>query len=142
MHNLFLIEESYKKFVRNLNQFIPEGFYHVDLDLLYQFDLLHFQPLSFKKSHPVSRYFQIIETQEKITLINDQFIVWIVPSNEGNIPMTYTFIALNKGNQEPQLEASFVTSGIYNSSKLVLKILEKFLGEIQENELILSKLAG
>jgi len=139
MHNLFLIEECYKKFIRNLNQLIPEGIYHVNLDLLYQFDLLHFQPLS-SRDNSVTRYFQIIESSEKITLINDQFIVWIIPDKINNTPVTYTLIAINKEEDEPQLEATFVTSGVYNSSKLVLKILEKFLGEIQENELILAKL--
>lgn len=142
MHNLFLIEESYKKFVKNLNKFIPEGFYNVDLDLLYQLDLLHFKPLPMKRDSSVSRYFQIVETKEKITLINDQFVVWIIPGKFNEVPVTYTLIALNRGENEPQLEASFVTRGIYNSSRLVLKILEKFLGEIQENEIVISKLAG
>ncbi len=141
MHNLFLVEEAYKKFVKDLSKFIPEGFYNVDLDLLYKFDLLHFQPQPVKREESVSRYFQIVETKEKITLINEQFIVWIIPSRINNIPVTYTLIAMNKGDNEPQLETSFVTSGIYNSSRLVLKILEKFLGEIQENETLLSKLA-
>ena len=35
----------------------------------------------------------------------------------------------------------FETSGVYNSSKMVLDVLEQFLVEIQENERLLQKLA-
>jgi hypothetical protein len=141
MQNLFLIEESFKKYVNGLNNWIPEGVYYVNLDLLYQFDLLHFQPLSRDRDPSITRYFQIIESNEKITLINDQFVVWIVPDRLNSLPVTYTLIAHSIDEGEPKLEAAFITSGVYNSSKLVLKILEKFLGEIQENELVLTKLA-
>jgi hypothetical protein len=54
-------------------------------------------------------------------------------------PLTYTLIALNRGDCEPQLEVAFIASGVYNSSKLVLKVLEKFLIEIQETETTLAK---
>jgi len=52
---------------------------------------------------------------------------------------TYALIALNHGETEPQLEAAFIASGVYNSSALVSKVLEKFLLDIQENERTLDK---
>ena len=139
MHNLSLIEESYQKFIKNLDYWIPEGIYSINLDLLQHFDLLHFQPTGERKDTPLSGSFHIIETPEKITLINDQFIVWIIPDKADDQPLTYALIALNKGNQEPRLEAAFIASGVYNSSRMVLKTLEKFLLEIQENEQTVSK---
>ena len=44
-----------------------------------------------------------------------------------------TLIALNH-EEQPQLEIAFSTSGVYNSSRLVLRVLEKYLQEIQETE--------
>lgn len=139
MHNLSLIEESYQKFIKNLDFWIPDGIFNVNLELLQHFNLLHFQPSNERKEPPLTGYFQIIESPEKITLINDQFIVWIIPDKTDLYPVTYTLIALNKGDQEPHPEAAFIASGVYNTSKLVLKILEKFILEIQENEQTLSK---
>ncbi len=139
MHNLALIEESYKKFIKNLFYWIPEGIFLVNLDLLHHFDLLHFQPITKRKDPNLTRYFHIIESSEKITLVNDDYIVWIIPDRVDNIPVTYTLIALNKLDQELQLEAAFIASGVYNTSKLVLKVLEKFLAEIQDNEQMLAK---
>jgi hypothetical protein len=38
------------------------------------------------------------------------------------------------------LELCFITSGVYNTSRLVLRVLEKFLVEIEENEKLLKTL--
>lgn len=139
MHNLSMIEECYKKFTKRLNFWIPEGIYVVDLDLLHRFDLLHFQPISQQKETKVIPGFHILESTEKLTLINDEFIVWIIPERMDYSPITYALIAINQDDREPQLEAAFLASGVYNNSKLVLKVLEKFLIDIQETQILLSK---
>lgn len=139
MYNFSNIEDSYQKFIKEIESFIPEGIYEVNLALLHHFDLLKFQPSGEDRNPLVNRYFHLLESPEKITLVNDEFIVWIVPGSREHVPITHTMIALNKGEQEPQLEASFIASGIYNNPKLVLKILEKFLMEIHETEIALSK---
>lgn len=139
MYNIPLLEESYQKFIKNIEARIPEGIYFVNLELLYHFDLLRFQPTRDPKDPLMNRYFHVLETPEKITLINDEFVIWIVPDNTDNHPVTHALIALNKGQEEPQLEAAFFASGVYNTSRLVLKILEKFLIEIHETESALSK---
>lgn len=138
MHNLSLIEEHYKKYIKNLHQWIPEGIQVVNLSLLHRLDLLHFQYLE-NRDPVLMRYFHMIESPEKITLVNDEFVVWIVTDNVDTIPLTYTLVALNQGEQL-KLELAFIASGVYNSSNLILRILEKFLLEIQENERMLSKL--
>lgn len=139
MYNLPLIEECYKKFVKDLQVLIPEGIYSINLELLHRFNLLHFQFLRDYKNPISSRYFHLIEYPEKITMINDEFIVWIIPKNLDQIPLTYALIALNSKDKEPQLEVAFIASGVYNSSRLVLKVLEKFLIEIEDTEQTLSK---
>jgi hypothetical protein len=82
----------------------------------------------------------MIESADKITLVNNDFIVWIIPETRRQIPSTYTLIALNNEVRDPQLEVVFVASGVYNTSRLVLKVLEKFLMEIQETENVLDRL--
>ena len=87
----------------------------------------------------LDRYFHVVETDEKITLVNEQFVIWIVPENVENVCKTFCFIALNT-EKIPRLETAFCVSGVYNSSKLVLRVLEKLLQEVIENEEALNQL--
>jgi len=82
-----------------------------------------------------------VESEEKLTLVNDEFIVWIVPEKLKSSSITFTLIALNKEN-DIQLELAFTTRGIYNNSHLVLRLLEKYLIDIQNTEEQLAKLAN
>jgi len=131
-NNLPQIEEFYQKITADINAWLPEGVIEVDLSLLQSLGLLKYHSLD-KKEFTLTRYFHLLESTEKITLINEQFIVWIVPEKIGNRSLTYTLIALNHP-ENPHLETAFSTTGIYNSSRLVLRVLEKFLYDIQETE--------
>lgn len=133
MYNASHLEEYFKKYVKNLNEWLPEGVMQIDIETLHHFNLLNYNK-SYDSS--LTRYFHVIESIDKITLINDQFIVWIVPENHEGLSQTYVLIALNQKGT-PQLELAFVTSDVYNTSRLVLRLLEKFLFDIQENEEIL-----
>lgn len=138
MKNISLLEECFNKFTKNITHWLPEGVIEVDIHTLQKFGLLSFHGNRGKVEDSLTRYFKVLESSEKITLINDEFIVWIVPENNSEYPVTYTLIALNDGDH-PHLELAFSTSGVYNTSRLVLHILEKFLLEIQENESLLKK---
>jgi hypothetical protein len=125
-------------YLRNFDQLSQENFINVDLMVLNEFNLLHFhENITF--DFGLTRYFQVIETPDKITLVNEEFVVWIVPENIAGKNVTYTIIALN-GQKEPQLELVFSMSGVYNTSQLVLSVLEKMLFEIQENEELIKKI--
>jgi len=137
MHNLEYLETCYKKYINNISDCLPEDIIQVDLKLLHQLDLLRYHDPSYNDPS-LTRYFHVIETDEKITLVNEDFIVWIVPEKINGNPMTYTLIALNTPD-EPDLRMCFVTSGVYNTSRLVLRLLEKYLLEIQENENLIRK---
>lgn len=138
MDDISQLEECYKKYIKNINHWIPEGIIDVDINLLKRFGLLNYH-LKDKKDPSLTRYFHIIETAEKITLVNEQFIVWIVPEKVNHLPVTFALIALNDP-EKPHLELAFSASGVYNSSRLVLRVLEIFLQEIQETEELLAKL--
>lgn len=137
MDDIQAIERCFKKIADNLTDWIPEGIVEVDIELLQKLDLLNIN--AEMENDELTRYFHVIESHEKITLVNDQFVVWIVPDLIEGIPITYTIIALNKGTF-PHPEVAFATSGVYNTSRLVLKVLEKYLHDILENEDILTGL--
>lgn len=139
MDDISQLEECYNKYIKNIGHWIPEGIIDIDLKVLKHFGLLNYH-LKDKKDPSLTRYFHVIETAEKITLVNDQFVVWIVPEKINNMPITYALIALNHPDQT-HLELAFAARGVYNSSKLVLRVLEMFLQEIQETEEMLNKLA-
>lgn len=130
MDDIKKLEFCYNKYINNIYSLLPDGIIDIDLKLLQKFKLLDSNN---NQNSNLTRYFHVIETNEKITLVNDQFVVWIVPEKINNIPITYTLVALNN-LQDVQLELAFVASGCYNSSRLVLRVLESFLQEIQENE--------
>lgn len=138
MDNLSFIEEYYQKFMQDLPHRLPDGVEDTDLHLLHRMDLLKYYYGEDLEEETLTRHFQVIESSEKITLVNPQFIIWIVPDQQDGIPTTLTLIALNK-TSEPELALAFTATGVYNTSGLVLRILEKFLFEIQEAEELISR---
>ena len=140
MNNIEKLEALYKKYIQNLYEWLPEGIIPVDLALLQEMNLLEVEKNDRSGEDSLTRYFQVIEQEDKITLVNDEFVIWIVPSNTEETSTTYTLVALNKPEKEPELEVAFAVTGVYNTSKMVLRVLEKFLESIQENEETLKRL--
>jgi len=140
MLNPVQLENSYREFVSDLDQWIPEGVDAVDLSYLNSFGLLNRANECLSSLDlPVTHYFHVIETAEKITLFNDQFVVWIVPQSIDGLSATFTFIALVE-SESPRLEKAFYTAGVYNSSRIVLRLLERVLDEIHETEEFLGRI--
>lgn len=132
MNNPAILEACYKRYMQDINKWLPDGIIDVDLHVLQKLGLLNFHtPMD--NDSALTRYFHVVESEEKLTLVNDQFIVWIVPEKNEEDPLTCTLIALNR-DKDVQLELGFVTRGIYNSSRMVLRVLEKYLLDIQSTE--------
>ncbi len=127
-----VLEHYFHDFSQNIHTWLPEGLIEVDLDLLHKHNLLDFKDIP-QSPNGLTRFFHLVETEEKLTLFNDEYIIWIVPDIEEDYTSTYTLIALNQ-DDTPHLEIGFKTTGVYNSSHLVLSLLDIFLAEIQENE--------
>ncbi|MBS4167391.1 hypothetical protein [Parachlamydia sp. AcF125] len=139
MKQLAQLDEYFKKYAENLPYWLPDGIIPVDLFLLAKFDLLD-SFFEYRNPTALTLYFHVAEFQEKITLVNDHFVVWVIPQKAENTPATtLTLIALNYP-EFIQLELGFLSSGVYNTSRLVFRLLEKFLHEIQENEGFLNRL--
>lgn len=128
------LEQYYKVFTEEMAKFLQDGVVKVDLALLKRLNLLNKTPEEEKDlQSQFPFYFHVIENQEKVTLFNNQFAVWIVPKVVDELPTTLTLIALFQKN-EPRLEIAFSTSGVYNSPKYVLKVLRHFLTEVIDTE--------
>lgn len=132
MDKIAELDSSYEQFMNHLPELVPDGIVHVDIQLLQKLGLLH-EETDPDTSSSLTRFFHVVESKEKITLFNEQFVIWIVPESINHEPHTLVLVALNIPPR-PKLEMSFSMSGIYNTSRLVLRVLEKFLAEIQENE--------
>lgn len=133
MLNPIQIEEAYKEFVGNLPNWAHDGIMPIDMKFLHDEGLL--ASLQEDKEDPddLTQYFHVIESIEKVTLFNEQFIVWIIPKMEGEQPLTYVLIALNHP-ENAHLEIVFATRGVYNTPRYVLKVLQHFLVDVLETE--------
>jgi len=133
MLNPIQIEEAYREFIGNLPNWAHDGITPIDLKFLHDQGLL--PVLQEDKGDPddLTQYFHVVESVEKVTLFNEQFIVWIIPKMEGDQPLTYVLIALNHP-EKAHLEVVFATRGVYNTPRYVLKVLQHFLVDMLETE--------
>ena len=133
MLNPSQIEDVYKQFIGDLSTWAPDGITHIDLKFLHDQGLI--DSLQEDQSDPddLTQYFHVIESVEKVTLFNEQFLVWIIPKMEGELPFTYVLIALNHP-EKAHLEIVFATRGVYNTPRYVLKVLQHFLLDVLETE--------
>lgn len=137
MINPNVLEEAYQTFSKDLSKWIHDGIIPVDMKLLNDLGLLNSAELehSISDDH-LNHYFHIIETPDKVTLFNEQFAIWIIPELVGDLPTTTTLIALLQSNK-PHLEIAYTTSGVYNTPKYILKVLQHFLAEVQDTEAVI-----
>ena len=139
--NAVQLEAKYQEFMQSLPEHAPDGIIEVDLAMLQTWGLLTNMEESLNGTNEsLAHYFHVIETAEKITLYNDRFVVWIVPQMVAHEPVTYAIVGTITST-DLNLEVVFATRGVYNASKIVLRILERFLEEIEENELLLARLS-
>lgn len=140
MNRFKLTNEYFDHYKTKLDYFLPDGVERIDLDLMHRYDLLNFAPDLIQRSggEIFDSYFEVEETPEKLTLVNDQFIIWISSDEKSVIPQTLVLIALNRGEEAPHLEVGFKASGVYNNSKLIMKVLEKALLDTQETERLMT----
>lgn len=133
MLNPIQIEEAYKEFMSNLPKWFHDGITQIDLKFLHDQGLLNVLQEDKGESDDLTQYFHVIESVEKVTLFNEQFIIWIIPKMEGEQPLTLVLIALNHP-ENANLEIVFSTHGVYNTPRYVLKVLQHFLVDMLETE--------
>lgn len=139
MINPAQLETVYKEFSENLSKWAPDGITTVDLSLLQELGLLSHAQFESNYSDQFMHYFHIIESPEKVTLFNEQFAIWIVPISEQEKASTLTYISLLQIDK-PRLELVFATSGVYNTPRYILRILQHFLNEVLDTEAVISEI--
>ena len=138
--NPIQLDQAYNEFISNLPSWIPEGIIEIDLKLLEEIELLNHE--SFEDNDDAEQlphYFHVIETTDKVTLFNHQFVIWIVPKVVDDTPTTIVLIALLNPNH-PHLEIVFSTKGVYNTPKFVLRLLKHYLSEVIDTEEAISSI--
>jgi hypothetical protein len=133
MLNPTQIEEVYKEFIGHLCDWSHDGVVPIDLKFLHESGLLQCIQDDHSDPDDLTQYFHVIESVEKVTLFNEQFIVWIIPKMDDEQPLTYVMIALNH-TDKPHLEIVFSTQGVYNTPRHVLQVLQHFLVDMLETE--------
>lgn len=134
------LEEAFIEFSQNLPKHAPDGVIPIDLKMLHELGLLQHEKFDKATTHEdLMHYFHVLETPDKVTLFNEQFVIWILPKMHQETSVTITFIALLQ-NAKPHLEIVFSTSGVYNTPKFILKVLEHFLTEVVDTEAIISSI--
>ncbi len=140
MINPIELERAYQTFSQDLTKWTPDGIIPVNLSLLHEMGILkEEQKEVIEDQEGLSHYFHVIETEEKVTLFNEQFVIWITPQLIDETPTTLTLIALLHIGK-PQLEAVFSSSGVYNSPKYILMVLQHFLKDTIDTEKTLSSI--
>lgn len=140
MINPDVLDESFREFYNNFSKWLPDGFININLKTLNELGLLSSAKIEEDTPDSISHKFHVIETNERVTLYNDQFVIWILPrSEEGEVSSTMTMIALLQ-NHKPHLEIVYTNTGIYNTPRYILKVLEHFISEVTDTEAIISSI--
>jgi hypothetical protein len=139
MMNPIQLEEAYKDFTENFQKWAPDGFINVNLQLLQDLGLLSSTEVESADSDSLAQQFHVIETNDKVTLFNQQFAIWIVPQVDTELPSTLILISLIQ-NLKPHLEIVYTTSGVYNTPQYILRVLQHFLTEVLDTEAIISSI--
>ena len=139
MINPAMLDDSYKEFTQNLSKWVPDGVISINLQLLFDLGLLNAADLDQATPDNLSHQFHVIETNEKVTLYNDQFSIWIIPQSEQEAASTMVMIALLQ-NKKPHLEMVYRTTGVYNTPRYILKILQHFLTEVLDTEAVITSI--
>lgn len=132
------LEEAFRDFNENFQKWIPDGIIDIDIEFLCDIGFIADMEND-TDEEDVTQYFHVLETPDKITLYNEKFAIWIVPKALGDTSTTLTYISiLQKKKLTPEL--IFSTSGVYNSPKFILKVLQYFLIEVIDTEAVISSI--
>jgi len=135
------LEKAYKEFTTNFSKWVPDGIIDINLESLSEMGLLNHKDFEEEEPDEVTQFFHVTENQDKITLHNEKFAIWIVPKMVNNVPTTHTYVSqILKDKDPPHLELVYANSGVYNTPKFILKVLQHFLIEVIDTDAIISSI--
>ena len=133
------LEEAYIDFTDNFKRWAPDGIIQIDLKTLCEMGLLNRDDFDEEEPDDVTQFFHVVESPDKITLHNEKFAVWIVPKVVDDIPTTLTYIS-QVVKKRPLLELVYATSGVYNTPKFILKVMQRFLIDVIDTDEVISSM--
>ena len=133
------LEEAFHEFYQNFSKWLPDGVVSININTLSDLGLLSTKKIEEETTDSLSHKFHVIEVGDRVTLYNEQFVIWILPQNQGETSSTITMIALLQNNK-PHLEIVYTNTGIYNTPRYILKVLEHYISEVIDTEAILSSI--
>ena len=139
MRTIEELDGCFRHLSSHLPEALPDGIEQVTLETLSSLNLLAHSTTSPQKTP--WHYFHVHDSGDKITLHNDHFIAWIVPEREPEDNSTLVIIA-SEESEGIHPEIAFRTTGVYNSSRTVLRLLEKYIDDIEECNSVIKHLAG
>lgn len=140
MFNADRIEALFQQFLGELQNGGADRWVYIDNQLLANLGIAQ-EELELSSGQAQS-YFFVLESNDKITLINQDFIVWLVPlKNENQRSQETLAIVARNTEKEPQMETIIHASGSYNTPDTILKVLDRMLKEIKENDDLVSELS-
>lgn len=154
MKNPEKIEAKYYDILENLSGCLPDGIIDIDLKFLEEANLISNKEeveANYANNAPKespSMQFHIMESEDKVTLFNNEFTVWILPANSEKNIQSKTLVVIgqyyDKENSEevPTISLGFSTTGMYNTSKIILKIAEHFIKKITSADKSLQEISS
>jgi len=133
------LEEAFQNFNLNFKKWVPDGIIQINLESLCEMGLLNQEDFDEEEPDDVTQYFHVLETPDKITLLNEKFAIWIVPKMVGDVSTTHTYISQFQ-KEKPHLELVYETSGVYNNPKFILKVLQHFLIDVIDTDAVISSM--
>jgi len=133
------LEKAYLEFSQNLKKWAPDGIIQINLEGLSEMGLLNQEDFDEEEPDDITQSFHVEETPDKITLFNEKFAIWIVPKMIDETPTTLTYISQIQ-KAKPMLELVYSTSGVYNTPKFILKVLQHFLIEMIDTDEVISSI--
>lgn len=132
------LDTYFQSLEQNTAEFLPDGIMDVTIKTL---QTLHLLTEENREECGSSQLLQAVESDGRITLFNEQFALWIVPQPGAEPPSTIVYVATHKDG-EVKAELGFRTSGVHNKSKTILRLIDRFLADIQETDSMLSEMEG
>lgn len=120
---------------KNTKDLLPDGILDINIKTLHTLHLLSEE--SSIDEVPESLLLQAVESEGKITLYNERFALWIVPQVGASPSATVVYVATHN-DVEVKAELGFRTTGVHNKSKTILRLIDRFLADIQDTDSIIA----
>lgn len=131
------LEKAYQEYTKTVHGLL-DGITPINIYFLNELNLLN--STSFEKdTSSLEQKYNVIESKEKVTLFNEKFAIWIVPQTHTEESTTLTMVAKTE-KESPKLEFAFTASGVYNTPKFILRVLQEKIEDIIDTDNIISSL--